>query len=68
MDQELKPETNIAITDLKNVLVLIDLITQRGALRGSELSSVAALYEKINQFVSETEKQIKKESDGSTNV
>jgi len=68
MDQEPKPEINITITDLKNVLVLIDLITQRGALRGSELKSVAALYEKINQFVSETEKKIKKESDGSTNV
>lgn len=68
MDQDLKSEINITITDLKNVLVLIDLITQRGALRGSELSSVATLYEKINQFVSETEKKMKKESDGSTNV
>lgn len=41
----------ITITDLKNVLVLIDLCTQRGAFRGPELSSVAALHDKIQGFV-----------------
>ena len=45
--------TNITVTDLQNVLVLIDLATQRGALRASELSSVAALYEKISLFIKE---------------
>jgi hypothetical protein len=43
--------TEITITDLKNVLVLIDLCTQRGAFRGPELSSVAGLYDKIQSFV-----------------
>ena len=33
----------ITLTDLKNVLVFIDLCTQRGALRAAELSSVASL-------------------------
>ena len=47
--------TEITITDLKNVMVLIDLCTQRGAFRAPELSSVAALYDKINQFVSSAE-------------
>jgi hypothetical protein len=51
-DVQSSPTTEITLTDLKNVLVLIDLCTQRGAFRGPELSSVAALYDKINTFVS----------------
>jgi hypothetical protein len=47
--------TEITITDLKNVLVLIDLCTQRGAFRAPELSSVAGLYDKIQSFVGTAE-------------
>lgn len=63
MDEILNNDSSINLTDLKNVLVLIDLATQRGALRGPELSSVAALYEKINQFIQDSEKKLKQESD-----
>lgn len=45
----------INLHDMKNVLVLIDLCTQRGAFRGSELMSVGQLYEKIGQFVQQSE-------------
>lgn len=49
------PENNtLTVTDLQNMLVLIDLATQRGALRAAELASVAALYEKINSFIKES--------------
>ena len=48
---------SITLGDLKNVLVFIDLCTQRGALRANELSSVAGLYEKINRFVADAEKR-----------
>ncbi len=47
--------SEITLTDLKNVLVLIDLCTQRGAFRAAELSSVGMLYEKINSFVGSAE-------------
>jgi hypothetical protein len=57
-------DKTITITDLKNVLVIIDLAAQRGALRAAELSSVGALYEKINQFVQETEQKIKLDKEG----
>jgi hypothetical protein len=53
--QDTSASAEITLTDLKNVLVLIDLCTQRGAFRGPELSSVAGLYDKINQFVSNAE-------------
>lgn len=42
---------SITLTDLKNVLVLIDLCSQRGAFRGPELSSVATLHDKISAFL-----------------
>lgn len=45
----------ITITDLQNMLVLIDLATQRGALRAPELASVATLYEKINKVVKDSQ-------------
>jgi hypothetical protein len=46
--------TTITVTDLQNMLVLIDLATQRGALRAAELTSVGALYEKITMFLKES--------------
>jgi hypothetical protein len=53
MTETSAPPNTITITDLQNMLVLIDLATQRGALRAPELGSVAALYEKINAFLKE---------------
>jgi hypothetical protein len=47
----------INLQDMKNIIVLIDLCTQRGAFRGAELSSIGQLYEKILGFVEQTEKQ-----------
>lgn len=52
---EAQSDIEITLVDLKNVLVLIDLCTQRGAFRGPELSSVASLYDKINNFVAKTD-------------
>jgi hypothetical protein len=51
MTEESPAPVTITVTDLQNMLVLIDLATQRGALRAAELASVAALYEKINAFL-----------------
>lgn len=51
MNEDNPATVTITVTDLQNMLVFIDLATQRGALRAAELSSVAALYEKINSFL-----------------
>lgn len=48
-------QLHITLTDLKNMLVFIELCTQRGALRSPELVSVGSLYEKINKFVQSAE-------------
>lgn len=45
------PEGVVTLTDLQNVLVVIDLASNRGAFRGPELAPVGALYDKINRFL-----------------
>lgn len=47
------PDANsvINITDLQNVLVVIDLASNRGAFRGNELEPIGQLYNKIGRFV-----------------
>jgi hypothetical protein len=44
-------QPSISIQDLQNLLIIVDLATQRGAFRGPELSQIGALFDKINQFV-----------------
>ena len=41
----------LSLTDLQNVLVVIDLASNRGAFRGAELASVGLLFAKIDAFV-----------------
>lgn len=41
----------INITDLQNILVVIDLASNRGAFRGNELEPIGQLYNKIGRFV-----------------
>jgi len=42
---------SISFTDLNVLLQIIDLATQRGAFRGSELSQVGNTYDKVNAFL-----------------
>lgn len=44
-----KPELNL--NDLSSMRSLIDIVTQRGAFKANELSSVGILYDKINAFL-----------------
>lgn len=49
-NQEQKgPELNI--TDLLNVRTLLDISIKRGAFAPNELSSVGAVYDKLNNFL-----------------
>lgn len=50
---ETQPQTDnvINITDLQNVLVVVDLASNRGAFRGNELEPIGHLYNKIAKFV-----------------
>jgi hypothetical protein len=45
------PDSVVTLTDLQNILVVIDLASSRGAFRGGELQPVGALYEKVARFL-----------------
>ena len=44
-----KPELNL--NDLAAIRNLIEVVTQRGAFKANELSSVGVLFDKINAFL-----------------
>ena len=44
-------QPSISVVDLQNLLIIVDLATQRGAFRGPELSQIGTLFDKVNQFV-----------------
>lgn len=48
---------SITINDMKNVLMVIDVCTQRGAFRGNELTSIGMLHDKVSAFVADAEAQ-----------
>lgn len=41
----------ITITDLQNILQVIDVAATRGAFRGNELSSVGSVRDKLSTFL-----------------
>lgn len=45
------PDNVVTLTDLQNILVVMDLASSRGAFRGAELQPVGQLYDKINRFL-----------------
>lgn len=55
MSEEQKtPELNL--NDLLAMRNLIDVVTQRGAFKANELSSVGVLYDKLNGFLEASQK------------
>lgn len=48
---QLNPDNVVTLTDLQNVLVVMDLASSRGAFRGPELEPVGQLYSKISKFL-----------------
>ena len=47
-----KPSASLSINDIQNLLIVIDLASQRGAFRATELSQIGQLFDKVNQFLS----------------
>lgn len=50
-DAAQNPDNVVTLTDLQNVLVVLDIASTRGAFRGPELQPVGALYDKISKFL-----------------
>jgi hypothetical protein len=50
------PQPELNINDLIAMRNLIDVVTQRGAFKANELSSVGVLFDKLNSFVDAAQK------------
>jgi len=54
--QTIEPQQPVAqpeltVTDLQNIRSLIETVVRRGAFQAQELSSVGAVYDKLNNFL-----------------
>lgn len=50
-EENTAPDNVVTLTDLQNILVVMDLASSRGAFRGAELQPVGQLYDKISRFL-----------------
>lgn len=45
------PDQTITLTEIQNILTVVDLASSRGAFRGPELEQIGQLYNKFRRFV-----------------
>ena len=50
-EQQATPQPELSIADLQNLRTLIDVAVRRGAFNASELSSVGAVFDRVNAFL-----------------
>lgn len=48
-DQQVQPE--LSISDLQNIRTLLDVATRRGAFGANEMTSVGAVFDRLNNFL-----------------
>jgi hypothetical protein len=48
------PDANLSLQDLQNLLIIVDLATQRGAFRGNELGQIGMVFDRVSQFLKAT--------------
>lgn len=46
--------TNLQLTDLQNLLMIVDVASQRGAFKGPELSQVGLVFDRVAKFLEST--------------
>lgn len=59
-------QITITVSDLTNARAIIDLASSRGAFRANELSSVGAVYDKLNSFLNSIEQQASADAGANT--
>lgn len=52
-----QPQIELNINDLNAMKNLIDVVTQRGAFKANELSSVGILYDRLSRFLAAAQPQ-----------
>lgn len=44
-------QTQLNLNDIQNLLIIVDLATQRGAFRGPELGQIGPVFDRVAQFL-----------------
>lgn len=65
MSDQTQDNANLTINDLKTIINIVDLATQRGAFRANELKTVGTVYEKVQAFLAQVEGQMKAQAEAS---
>lgn len=65
MSDQTQDNANLTINDLKTIINVVDLATQRGAFRANELKTVGTVYEKVQAFLAQVEGQMKAQAEAS---
>jgi hypothetical protein len=63
MSEQTQDNANLTINDLKTIINVVDLATQRGAFRANELKTVGTVYEKVQAFLAQVEGQMKAQAE-----
>jgi hypothetical protein len=50
-EQQVASQPELSITDLQNLRAIVDTAIRRGTFSGSEISSVGAVYDRVNSFI-----------------
>jgi hypothetical protein len=50
-EQQEAPKPELSIADLQNLRTLVDLATRRGAFGAGEMTSVGAVFDRVNTFL-----------------
>lgn len=59
VDTATPKDSGITVQDISLVLQIVDLATSRGAFRGSELTQVGAVFDKLNAFLTKAAEEQK---------
>ena len=60
--------TQITVADLSVLHSIVDLAASRGAFRGTELSQVGAIYDKLTTFLNDVMAQAKAAAEANANT
>lgn len=52
--QPAQENNNLQLADLQNLLMIVDVASQRGAFKGPELSQVGQVFDRVNKFLQST--------------
>lgn len=56
-DAARQPAADLTIQDLRSIVAIIDIASQRGAFRANEMAAVGVTYNKVNAFLNKVAPQ-----------